>query len=257
MPAFVPAAARTLHLFEVFAETRREMSNAEIAKALGVPETSSLDLLHTLQQRGYLVRTPRSRRFYPTPRLLALAAVIAGKDPLLATSGEVLEILRDETGETTICASLRDHHVEVLDVREGTHELRYMLPVGRRMAMHVSAVGKALLAELGEESAGMLIGTKPLKAVTPHSVTDPARLMSQLRAAQRQGMAETEDEGTEGVAAMAVAGRIGDQLVAFSIFGPTERLKRQRMAYRKALLRAKELAFGVEGVPAEAVAAPR
>lgn len=256
MPAYVPAAARTLHLFEVFAETRREMSNAEIAKALGVPETSSLDLLHTLQQRGYLVRTPSSRRFYPTTRLLALATVIAGKDPLLATSGEVLEMLRDETGETTICAHLRDHHVEVLDVREGTHELRFMLPVGRRMAMHASAVGKALLAALGEEAAGTLIGTKPLKAVTVHSVTDPAKLLQQLRAARRRGMAETEDEGTEGVAAMAVAGHIAGQLVAFSIFGPTERVKRQRMAYRQALLRAKELAFGVAGAPAETVAAP-
>jgi len=251
MPAFVPAAARTLHLFEVFAQSRREMSNAEIAKALGVPETSSLDLLHTLQQRGYLVRTPRSRRFYPTPRLLALATVIAGTDAMLATTGEVLEVLRAETGETTICAGLRDHHVEVLDVREGTHELRYMLPVGRRMAMHVSAVGKALLAELGPEAAAELIGTKPLKAVTPHSVTSPAKLLTQLRAAQRQGMAETEDEGTEGVAAMAVAGHIGEQLVAFSIFGPTERLKRQRLAYRKALMRAKELAFGTETAPAE------
>lgn len=254
MPAFVPAAARTLRLFEVFAETRCEMSNAEIAKALGVPETSSLDLLHTLLQLGYLVRTPRSRRFYPTPRLLAVAAALAGKDPLLAVSGEVLEILRDETGETTICAQLRDHHIEVLNVREGKHELRCMLPVGQRMAMHVSAVGKALLAELGADNAATLIGAKPLKAVTPHSVTDPAKLMLQLRAAQRQGMAETEDEGTEGVAAMAVAGRIGDQLVAFSIFGPTERLKRQRVAYRKALLRAKELAFGLEGAPAETIA---
>jgi DNA-binding IclR family transcriptional regulator len=116
-------------------------------------------------------------------------------------------------------------------------------------------VGKALLAELGVESAGALVGTGPLKAVTPHSVTDPAKLMAQLRAARRQGMAETEDEGTEGVAAMAVAGHIGDQLVAFSIFGPTERLKRQRTAYRKALLRAKELAFGVEGAPEAPVAA--
>lgn len=130
-----------------------------------------------------------------------------------------------------------------------------MLPVGRRMALHVSAVGKALLAELGAENAGALIGSKPLKAVTPHSVTDPVKLMSQLRAAQRQGMAETEDEGTEGVAAMAVAGHIGDQLVAFSIFGPTERLKRHRLAYRKALLRAKELAFGAEGAAADAVVA--
>lgn len=246
MPAFVPAAARTMHLFEVFAQAKREMSNAEIAKLLGVPETSSLDLLHTLQQRGYLVRTARSRRFYPTARLFGLATAIAGNDPLLTASQEVIEFLRDETGETTISAVLEDHHVEVTGVGEGTHELRFMLQVGRRMSLHVSAVGKALLAQLEPADVRGLLGEKPLKAVTPFSVTDPAKLLTQLRSARRQGLAETEDEGVLGVAAMAVAGRIGDQLLAFSIFGPTERLKRRRTDYRKALLKAREMAFGQE-----------
>lgn len=245
MPAIVPAAERTMQVFEVFAQTKREMSNAEIAKVLGVPETSSLDLLHTLQQRGYLMRTARSRRFFPTARLQSLASGVGGKDPLVAASEEVLDFLRDETGETTISGILGEHHVEVIGVREGTHELRYMLSVGRRMALHVSALGKALLAELKPEDARRLVGDKPLKAVTPYSVTDPERLMAQLRAGRRQGVAETADEGAEGVGAMAVAGHVGDQLLAFSIFGPTERLKRCRTAYRKALLKAREMAFGV------------
>lgn len=240
-----------MHVFEVFAQTKREMSNAEIAKLLGVPETSSLDLLHTLQQRGYLVRTARSRRFYPTARLLSIASAVAGKDPLIAASEEVIEFLRDETGETTISGVLGDHHVEVIGVREGTHELRFMLQVGRRMAFHVSAVGKALLSELDPDEARRLVGDKPLKAVTPHSVTDPDKLLAQLRVARRRELAETEDEGSLGVAAMAVAGRIGDQLVAFSIFGPTERLKRHRAEYRRALLKAKEMAFGMESQTVE------
>jgi len=246
MPAFVPGAARTMHLFEVFAQARREMSNAEIAKLLGVPETSSLDLLHTLQQRGYLIRTARSRRFYPTARLFSLASSIAANDPLAAVSAEAIDLLREETGETTISGVLEGHHVEVTAVREGSHELRYMVQVGRRMALHVSAAGKALLAAIEPEEARRLIGEKPLRAVTPHSVTDPDLLISQVRAIRRQGLAEAADEGSEGVGAMAVAGRVGDQLLAFSIFGPTERLKRHRAAYRRALLKAKELAFGAE-----------
>lgn len=246
MPAFVPGAARTMHLFEVFAQARREMSNAEIAKLLGVPESSSLDLLHTLQQGGYLIRTARSRRFYPTARLFSLASSIAANDPLAAVSAEAIDLLREETGETTISGVLEGHHVEVTAVREGSHELRYMVPVGRRMALHVSAAGKALLAAIEPDEVRLLLGEKPLRAVTPHSVTDPQQLMAQVRAIRRQGLAEAADEGSEGVGAMAVAGRVGDQLLAFSIFGPTERLKRHRAAYRRSLLKAKELAFGAE-----------
>jgi len=222
------------------------MSNAEMAKQLGVPESSSLDLLHTLQQKGYLLRTERSKRFYPTPRLFSIASNLAGKNPLAAASDEVLELIRDATGETTICAVLADHHVEVIGVRQGTHELRYMLTEGRRMALHVSAVGKALLSELEPAVARQLLGDKPLKAVTLHSVTDPETLMAQLHAARQQGLSETADEGTEGVSAMAVAGHIGGHLLAFSIFGPTDRVRRNRAAYSGALLKAKEMAFGTE-----------
>jgi len=42
-------------------------------------ESSSSDLLHTLYECGYLMRTARSRRFYPTARLFALAQALAQK----------------------------------------------------------------------------------------------------------------------------------------------------------------------------------
>lgn len=245
MPAIVPAAARTVRLFEVFARARREMTNAEIAKLLDIRETSSLDLLHTLQQLGYLLRTPRSRRFYPTPKLLSLARSIAETDPMVAASTEVIELLRDATGETAIAGVLVRHHVEVIGVCEGTHELRFVVPVGRRMGLHVSALGKALLSALEPADLRRQLEGRTLKAVTPHSVTDPRRLMTQLAEARRRGFAETADEGVEGVAAMAVAGRVGEQVLAFSIFGPTDRIRRERSAYRDALLSARDMAFGV------------
>src|SRR5688572_9985895 len=72
MPAYVPAAARTMTIFETFANARRELSNSEIARLLGVAESSSSDLLHTLHEVGYLLRTARTRRFYPTARLRSI-----------------------------------------------------------------------------------------------------------------------------------------------------------------------------------------
>jgi len=244
MPAFVPAAARAMNLFEVFAQTRRAMSNAEIAKLLGVPESSSLDLLHTLQVGGYLMRTARSRRFYPTSRLMSLAATIAGNDPLAAAGAEAIEMVNEKTGETALCGALGGRHVEVIGIKEGRYELRYILKAGTHVGLHVSALGKALLAALDPAEARRRLGDGPLLAVTPQSITDPDRLLAQLRAIRRHGVAEVDGEGTEGVAAMAVAGSIGDQLLAVSIAGPSERLRRNRSVYRKVLLDVKAQVFG-------------
>lgn len=252
MPAFVPAAARTMSLFEAFAQQRREMSNAEIAKLLGMAESSCSDLLHTLHGSGYLMRTARSRRFYPTTRLMTLAASIAANDPVVAAGRDAIELLGERTGETALCGMLGDHHVEVLGIKEGRYELRYISAVGTRIGLHVSALGKALLAAVPPKEAARLLGNGPLKAVTPHSITDPALLVRQLREVRKRGYAQVEGEGTEGVSAMAVAGLIGEQLLAISLSGPSERFKRNREAYREALLAVRAQVFAEAGAEGEA-----
>ena len=249
MPAFVPAAARTMLLFEAFARERRELSNAEIAKLLELPETSCVDLLHTLQEAGYLMRTARSRRFYPTPKLSALANAIASNDPVATAGREAVELLGELTGESTLCGVLGDHHVEVLGIREGRHALRFITTAGTRIGLHTTALGHALLSELDPAEAAERLKRRPLKALTPHTITDPATLQRALEATRERGYAWVDGDGAEGVAAMAVAGRIGDQLLGLSITGPTERLRKSRADYETALMKVKVQVFGDGGAP--------
>lgn len=246
MPAFVPAAAKTMSLFETFAQARREMSNSEIARALGVAESSSSDLLHTLHEIGYLMRTARTRRFYPTGRLLKIAQDIADNDPVAVAGQEAIELLSEKTGETALCGVLGAGHVEVVGIREGRYELRYILGVGTRIGEHASALGKALLAALPPAEAAARLRARPLRAITPRTVTDPATLERQLREVRKRGFARSEDEGTDGVSALAVAGQVGSALMAVSLAGPTDRLRRNRQAYQQALMDVKALVFRAE-----------
>jgi DNA-binding IclR family transcriptional regulator len=106
MPAHVPAAARTLAIFEAPAREQRELSNSELARHLGVAESSCSDLLHTLLETGYLMRTARTRRFYPSGRLFEITRQIARNDPLLRLGKEAVDMLSERTGETA-CGRLR------------------------------------------------------------------------------------------------------------------------------------------------------
>ena len=145
MPTIVPAASRTMALLEVFARERRELSNSDLARLMDLPESSCSDLLHTLHELGYLMRTARTRRFYPTARLLTVAKGIAAGDSLYAVASEACELLRDKTGETGMCGRVEAGVVKVLAFAEGTHPLRYVENVGNKIALHVSALGKAEL----------------------------------------------------------------------------------------------------------------
>ncbi len=70
MPQILPTAQRVLQVFEVYARERRPLTNSEMARFLDLADSSCSDLLYTLRQAGYLLRTPKSRYFHPTGRLL-------------------------------------------------------------------------------------------------------------------------------------------------------------------------------------------
>jgi DNA-binding IclR family transcriptional regulator len=243
MPTLVPAATRTMALLEVFARERRELSNSDLARLMDLPESSCSDLLYTLHELGYLLRTARSRRFYPTARLLTIAQAIAAGDPLYAVASEACELLRDKTGETGLCGRVEAGVVKVLAFAEGTHPLRYVGNVGNKIALHVSALGKAELSLGTPEEAARQLRLKPLKQIAAGSITDLAALEAQVEQARQQGWMWVENEGFDGLAALAVAGYVGDEPLALSVAGPTERMRQNREACLQALKEVQALVF--------------
>lgn len=243
MPAIVPACVRTLAIFEVFAQEKQELSNSQVARALGIAETSSLDLLHTLVEEGYLLRTPTSRRFYPTRKFVTLARKLGDNDPLNSIASEVVEELVQRTSETALCGRIEKGAVEIIALREGKHELRYIQRVGGRIALHASALGKALLSLLPEAQAKSQLELKGLKKITPETCVDMNALLDEIRTVSQRGWSAVFDEGVEGVGAFAVAGFIGTEPIAFSLAGLSDRLSRNQDSYLNALLDIKSRLF--------------
>lgn len=246
MPTLVPAAARTMALLEVFARERRELSNSDLARLMDLPESSCSDLLHTLHELGYLVRTARSRRFYPTGRLLSVAQEISSSDPLYAVGAEACELLRDRTGETGLFGRVENGVVRVLAFTAGRHPLRYMQNVGDKLSLHVSALGKAILALDTPEEAARQLRLKPLKKIAPGTITDLSALEAQVAKARRQGWIWVENEGGDGLGAMAVAGYLGGEPLALSVAGPVDRLRANRDAVLQALRDVQGIVFRAE-----------
>lgn len=235
MPTLIPAASRALAVFEVFAREKRELSNSDMARFLSVADSSCSDLLHTLHSLGYLMRTSRTRRFYPTGRLHEIARQIAENDPLTAVGREAVELLAERANESASFGILDTTAVKVVAAQASKHPLRYIFDVGERVALHASALGKALLALLPHEDALAALQRRPLRQVTPYTITNIDQILAQLEQGRERGWYETRGEGTEGVTALAVSGRLGGQPVSMSLVGPADRMDRNREAYLQIL----------------------
>ena len=236
MPQIVPTAQRVMQVFEIFARERRPLTNAELARFLQLADSSCSDLLHTLRQSGYLLRTPKSRFFHPTGRLNEIAGLIAASDPMQQFAAEALEILSRQTGETAMCGHMDGTNVKVFACQESARALRYVLKPGVTLNLHSTALGKALLGTLPTKERDALIDSLSLEADTPHTITDPKQLKAQITASLEYGCFAARGEGSEGVYAIGIAGIVGGKLTAFSIVGPIHRFEQNLGSYRAILL---------------------
>ncbi len=235
MPTLIPAATRTLAVFEIFAREKRALSNSDMARLLGVADSSCLDMLHTLHTLGYLMRTPRTRRFYPTARLFETAQQISQNDPLTAVAREAVEQLAEKTGESAFFGILDRHAVKVIAAQPSTKALRYVVEVGNRVSLNASALGKALLGLHSADEAAELIKDLSLRQVTDRTLADPKRLLADVAKGRERGWYEAVDEGGEGVSGLAMSGWIGDHPAGISLAGPSERMQRDQSVCLQAL----------------------
>lgn len=248
----VPAAARTLAVFEVFAREKRELLKSELARLLDLPESSCSDLLNTLHELGYVSRTVSTKRFYPTGRLIEIAKSIAEYDEVLMIGTEATALLSGQSSETCFFGEIDDTEVRIIAVSEGGHRLRYVVLPGDRVSIHATAIGKALLGGLEEEERDRVLRLKPLRALTELTKTSPEQLEKEVKAHQKLGYYQAVNEGRQGVSSLAVHGWIGPRLVGLTMVGPSDRFAANKATYLKQLKEAQQMVFEGKGASVSA-----
>lgn len=238
----MPAAARTMALFEVFAREQRELTKSELARLLDLPESSCSDLLNTLYQLGYVSRSVETRRYYPTGRLVATAGAIAANDPLSLFGQEATALLGQMVGETCIFGMLDGDRVKIMSVWQGSHRLRYVVEIGDRVSLHGTAVGKALLGALHADERGRILRLQPLRRLTPDTITNVQTLEAEIVACAKR-VYRSRGEGAPGVWSLAISGYIGERAVGLSMIGPADRVGADEERFVAALEKARLALF--------------
>jgi IclR family transcriptional regulator, acetate operon repressor len=218
----VQAVHRTFDVLEALASRGGRLPVAEVAAVTGLPMATAHRLLRTLVERGYL-RQLADRSYALGFRLVPLGAVanvLAGSDV-----EAVLRRLVDELGETANVAVLVGGQAEYVAQVPSRHAMRMFTEIGRRVDLHATGVGKALLARLGAGEVAGIVRRHGLPGHTEHTITTEAGLLAELDRIRTQGFAVDDEEQEIGVRCVAVAIE-ADALggMAVSVSGPTARM---------------------------------
>lgn len=212
---FSEALARGLQIMTAFTPDARSMTLSEVARKVDLPRATARRSLLTLAHLGYVKED--GRQFSLTPGVLRLAATYLGASHSATLLQPCCERLAAEYGDTFSVAAL-DADSAVM-IAYATPRRMYMDSpgIGLRLPAYCSAVGRVLLAALPEAQRDHFLKHLRPQAVTPRTVTDPARLRKILMRVAADGFAIAEEEAEIGFRSLAVPVRRVGGAVTFAL----------------------------------------
>jgi DNA-binding IclR family transcriptional regulator len=208
--------ARGLRLLLTIAD-RGEVRADELGTLLEMPVSTVYRYLRTLAAFGFIDHHGAGYRL--APRLIIGSRANVTAEELIRTSGPVLQLLADETGETAVIVRRIGLAAVCLHEIPSGQALRVTIPAQTSLPLHGGALGKALLAfappEILEEVLGMENGSGQV---------DADRLRADLADVVTTGVARSVGEGLSGAVAIAVPIFREDGIVAaVGVVGPESR----------------------------------
>jgi DNA-binding IclR family transcriptional regulator len=220
--------SRALGLLAAFDAEHRSLSLSELARRSGAPLATAHRLVGELHAWGALDRLP-SGSYVIGRRLWDLGLLAPVQSGLRQAASPFLHDLYGATLATVHLAVRDGCEVLYVDRLAGHVSVPVVSRIGSRLPMHATGVGKVLLAYAPDEVVADALGR--LTRITAYTITQPARILDQLRRVRADGFATTGEEMSLGACSVAVPVRDGDGEVpaALGIVVPDLRRERARL----------------------------
>lgn len=202
----VKSAERVLGVLELLARHVRPVATMTIARECGIPKSSAHHLLNVLRARNFVTYYEAERAWGLGVAVFEIGSAYLRSEPLQRLGRPLLSDVTSSLGETSHLAVLHGTDVLYVDKEQpsGT-ATKLVTEIGVRLPAHLTAVGRAIMAELPETQIRALYANQPLVQRTGHGPTNVADLLDELADVRRRGHARDEEMVTPGICCVAAA----------------------------------------------------
>lgn len=214
----VRSARRTLEILSLLRPSRPTLTLKVVLEETGLPRTTAIRLLETLQQSGLLWATAKNT-YVAGPALLRWATLAAQGWQLPEDIRAAMRQVAERTGETVSLYIRTDIHRVCIAAEESPQALRHVPHIGTEQPLWAGAPSKVLMAAAPESLLPRVA------AQSPYGLDHLPTLRKWRADALRDGHSVSHNERQDGqsVASVPVVDTLGQQVAALSIAGPTAR----------------------------------
>lgn len=199
-----PAASAVLDILKFLAKQQRPASATAIMQALGLPRSTTYQLLGILAESGFVMHLRNERRYSLGFTAFEVGAGFGYQQPLARIGRALLAPLVARVGQTA--------HISVLHGRDSLYVVEERAPrrpplvtdEGVTLPAHLTASGRVILAALPPQQVRALYPNSTafatLQGTGPDSPTALRRVLDEVR---RLGYGFVDDDVTPGVSSVA------------------------------------------------------
>jgi len=241
----VQSLSRALKLLNALSYHPQGLSLSELAREVGLPNSTAHRLLTTLQNERYVrFDNERSVWMIGVQAFQVGSAFIRSRD-LVQIARPVMRRLMMAAGETVNLGIIDRCEVIYLAQVETKKMMRTITGPGGRAYVHASGIGKALLAFAPEHVREQIFQCWDARQLTMRTITSEPVLREELEKIRRQGYAVDDEETAVGLRCVAsvIFDENAEAIAGISVSGPTARITDARLKQLGALVM--EAAFDI------------
>jgi DNA-binding IclR family transcriptional regulator len=229
---------KATQVLDLFSLGRPEWGVSEVARVLGLPKSTTSELMSTLADQRLLSRTVKGR-YRLGWRLFELSQTLLDTTEFRIEARRVMEDLVRGWGETVHLAVLDGVQAVYVEKMQPSPAVQIKISrAGARLPAHCSGVGKVLLAHCEWEYVAGLLEDQGIQALTENTITDLEALSEELERVRNRGYAYDNEEITLGLCCVAapIYDSKGEVVAAISFSVPAYRFRPRVSEYTAAIL---------------------
>ncbi len=225
-PSSIQVIDRSARLLEAIAANNSHASLKVLSADTGLHPSTAFRILGSLIENG-LVERDSAGHYFIGRKISQLANSARRGVDLRGEARDIMNRLCDEIGETVNLTVREGDEVIYIERATPNRMMRVEQVIGSRAPLHVTAVGKLMLSELGDDFIRAYSKRTGLMAYTRHTLHSLEDLFGNLHESTAQGFAYDNEEAEIGVGCIGVLihNSAGEVVGGLSISAPIERRK--------------------------------
>jgi DNA-binding IclR family transcriptional regulator len=231
-PMVVSAVSYAMQVLEALADEREGLSVSELSARCSLNKGSIARILITLEHSAHVLQDPATGRYHLSLRTVSIANRHLDRLGFPTLIQPVLNELARATGELAQLSAAHADRLYVIAKAEGDNRIRVESLLGREIALHASATGKAWLSGLPRDEMLRILSLADRRKLMPATVTQLSVLEKEIEEARERGYAVQREELMDHMCAIGVAIHRSSEtspVGALVIAAPTFRFPQSRM----------------------------